>query len=57
MSKSKSSFLLYAVDHYYDPKIWKEVLKREHSSEEIRRLAGDVAREWLKLRDIYRDKE
>jgi hypothetical protein len=37
-----------AVDQYYDPKIWKEVLKeKDHSSEAIRRLEGDIISEWL----------
>ena len=45
-----------AVDHYYHPEIWEEVLQEpEHSSEAIRRLGGDIAREWLKSRDKYRD--
>ena len=45
-----------AVDQYYDPKIWEQVLEEpEHSSEEIRRLAGDIAKDWLKSRDKYRD--
>ena len=41
-----------AVDYYYHPEIWEEVLQEpEHSSEAIRRLAGDIAREWLWRRD------
>jgi hypothetical protein len=41
-----------AVDQYYDPEIWDEVLKQEeHSTEAIRLLAADIANEWLQLRD------
>jgi hypothetical protein len=41
-----------AVDYYYHPEIWEEVLQKpEHSSDAIRRLAGDIAREWLTRRD------
>ena len=37
-----------AVDYYYHPEIWEEVLQEpEHSSEAIRRLGGVIAREWL----------
>ena len=37
-----------AVDHYYRPEIWDKVLQEpEHSSEAIRRLGGNIVREWL----------
>jgi hypothetical protein len=37
-----------AVDHYYDPKIWKKLLEeKEHSSDAIRLLEANIISQWL----------